>query len=75
MGETTKLDIRLLSLIGKNEYNQFIDTEWNIFYSKLEKIRKTGCNIVLSKKAILQFNKFVDRKGNWRLCNSILCRT
>ena len=34
------------------DYQKFVDAEWNIIYGKLDAIRATGANIVLSRLAI-----------------------
>jgi len=34
------------------EYQKIVDAEWNILYDKLEKIHKSGANVVLSKLPI-----------------------
>jgi len=45
------------------DYQKFVDAEWNIIYSKLESLVKTGAKVVLSRLAIgdLATQYFADR--------------
>lgn len=45
------------------EYQKIVDAEWNILYQKLEKIHKSGANVVLSKLPIgdVATQYFADR--------------
>jgi T-complex protein 1 subunit eta len=49
--------------IKPDEYQKIIDAEWQIIYSKLDKIVKSGANVVLSKLPIgdLATQYFADR--------------
>lgn len=46
-----------------NEYQKIVDAEWKILYDKLEKIHKSGANVVLSKLPIgdVATQYFADR--------------
>ncbi|KAA6382011.1 MAG: putative T-complex protein 1 subunit eta, partial [Streblomastix strix] len=52
-----------LHIKDPSEYQAFIDAEWNIIFTKLDQIVKTGANIVLSRLAIgdLTTQYFADR--------------
>jgi len=58
--ETTNAEIRIEK---PEEYQSIVDAEWNIIYGKLDKIVKSGAQIVLSRLAIgdLATQYFADR--------------
>lgn len=47
----------------RQEYQKIIDAEWDILYDKLEKIHKSGAQVVLSKLPIgdVATQYFADR--------------
>lgn len=52
-----------IKISDPNQYQSIVEAEWKIIYEKLDKIVKTGANIVLSKLAIgdLATQYFADR--------------
>lgn len=58
--ERDNAEIRVDSV---NEYQKIVDAEWQILYDKLEKIHKSGANVVLSKLPIgdVATQYFADR--------------
>jgi len=52
-----------LKITKPEDYQSFVDAEWNIIYDKLEKIVKTGAQVILSRLAIgdLATQYFADR--------------
>ena len=52
-----------IRLSDPSQYQSIVDAEWNIIYSKLEKIVQSGAKVVLSRLAIgdLATQYFADR--------------
>lgn len=52
-----------LRITKPEEYQQFVDAEWNIIYDKLDSIVKSGAQVILSRLAIgdLATQYFADR--------------
>ena len=57
------LPLLQIRLSDPSQYQSIVDAEWNIIYSKLEKIVQSGAKVVLSRLAIgdLATQYFADR--------------
>ena len=73
-----------IRLSDPSQYQSIVDAEWNIIYSKLEKIVQSGAKVVLSRLAIgdLATQYFADRDifcagrvSSCSQCNRSLCQT
>ncbi len=48
-GEHTKIVVS-----SSEELKEFVQVEWELFESQLHKIERTGCNVILNRKGIIQ---------------------
>lgn len=46
------LFFNVIVVVSSQEYQKIVDAEWTILYNKLEKLHRTGVNVVLSKQPI-----------------------
>lgn len=61
-----------LVIKSPSEYNQFVDTEWQLVYRKLDQIYETKCNVILDIQ-VTRMSDYWVLKANWGFGNATFC--